>query len=56
MDAVVALELAGAVMVLALVCLGEGFGRSSYFNLPVVCALLVWIGGLVFARFVGRFV
>jgi multisubunit Na+/H+ antiporter MnhF subunit len=56
MDAVIALQLAGSTMVLVFICLGEGFARSSYFNLPVVCALLTWISGLVFARFLGRFV
>jgi multicomponent Na+:H+ antiporter subunit F len=56
MDAVVALELAGSVMVTILICLAEGFERPSYFNLPVVCALLVWVDGLIFARFLGRLV
>lgn len=55
-DAVVALELAGSLMVMVLICLAEGFHRSAYFNLPVICALLVWVNGLVFARFLGRFV
>jgi multisubunit Na+/H+ antiporter MnhF subunit len=55
LDGVVALELAGALATLILLCLGEGFHRSAYFNLPVVCVALTWIGGLVFARFFGRF-
>jgi multicomponent Na+:H+ antiporter subunit F len=55
-DGVVALELAGSVMVTVLICLAEGFHRSSYFNLPVVCALVAWVDGLVFARFMGRLV
>ena len=56
MDAVVALELAGAVSVTILVCMSEGLGRPSYGNLPIVCALVVWVNGLVFARFLGRLV
>jgi multisubunit Na+/H+ antiporter MnhF subunit len=55
-DAVVALEAAGSVMVTVFVCLAEGFHRSSYYNLPVVCAVAVWVSGLVFARFLGRLV
>jgi multisubunit Na+/H+ antiporter MnhF subunit len=53
-DGVVALELAGAVLTLVLVCLSESFHRSSYFDLPVICAVVSWIGGLVFVRFLGR--
>jgi multisubunit Na+/H+ antiporter MnhF subunit len=53
-DGVVALEAAGALMVLVLLCLAEGFHRSSYFGVAVVAALMSWIGGLVFARFLGR--
>jgi multisubunit Na+/H+ antiporter MnhF subunit len=54
-DAVVALELCGILTVLVLLCLGEGFNSSSYFNVPLICAFLVWISGLVFVRFLGRF-
>ena len=55
MDAVVALQLAGSVMVTVLICLAQGLHSSSSFNLPVICALMVWVNGLVFARFMGRF-
>ena len=50
-DALVALELAGTVVVLALVVLAEAFGRSSYFVLPLTLAPLTLVGGLLFARF-----
>jgi len=53
-DAVVALELAGTLTVLILLCLGEGFHRSSYFTVPIVCAALTWVSGVLFARFFGR--
>jgi multisubunit Na+/H+ antiporter MnhF subunit len=54
LDGVVALELGGAVATLVLLCLGEGFHRSSYFDVPVVCVVVTWIGALVFTRFFGR--
>jgi multicomponent Na+:H+ antiporter subunit F len=54
MDGVVALELAGATVVLALLALAEGFQRSIYFNVALIAAGMAWVGGLVFARFFGR--
>jgi multisubunit Na+/H+ antiporter MnhF subunit len=54
LDAVVALAMCGTVATLALLCLGEGFHRSSYFDLPVVCAAGTCIGGLIFGRVLGR--
>lgn len=53
-DGLVALELAGAIVVLALLCFAEGFHRSTYYTVPVVAATSTWAGGLVFARFLGR--
>lgn len=53
-DGLVALELAGAVVTLALLCLAEGFHRSVYSTVAVIAALMSWISGLVFARFLGR--
>jgi multisubunit Na+/H+ antiporter MnhF subunit len=54
LDGVVALELAGAVAALVFLCLGEGFHRSSYFTVPIVCAALTWVSGMVFVRFFAR--
>jgi multisubunit Na+/H+ antiporter MnhF subunit len=54
LDALAALELAGALATTILLCLAEGFGRSSYFDVPVVAAALTWVSGMVFARFIGR--
>ena len=42
------------VAALALLCLAEAFHRSSYFDLPVVCAAGTCVGGLIFGRFLGR--
>jgi multisubunit Na+/H+ antiporter MnhF subunit len=53
-DGLVALEAAGAVAVLAFLCLSVGLGESLFFVLAVIAAVACWIGGLVFARFLGR--
>ena len=53
-DAVAALELAGAVATLVLICLAEGYHRGIYLGVAVVCAAATWISGFVFARFFGR--
>ncbi|HZT16740.1 MAG TPA: monovalent cation/H+ antiporter complex subunit F [Gaiellaceae bacterium] len=54
-DALVALEACGVIATLCLMCLGEGFHRGVYFDVPVIAAATTWIGGLVFARFLGRY-
>ena len=53
-DGLVAVVTAGAVTTLALVCLSVGLGNSVYFTVAVIAAVASWIGGLVFARFLGR--
>jgi multisubunit Na+/H+ antiporter MnhF subunit len=53
-EAVVALELCGTLATLTLLCLALGFQNTSAFNLPVVCAFVTWVGGLIYVRFVGR--
>jgi hypothetical protein len=37
-----------------LLCFAEGFHRSFEFGVAVVAAVTAWAGGLVFARFLGR--
>lgn len=54
-DGVAALELCGALATLIFICLGEGFHRSVYFDVPVISASATWIGGIVFVRFLGRY-
>jgi multisubunit Na+/H+ antiporter MnhF subunit len=56
LDGVVALQLGGSTTTLILICLAEGFHRSSYMTVAVVCAAMTSAGGLVFARFFARFV
>jgi multisubunit Na+/H+ antiporter MnhF subunit len=53
-DGLVALELGSALLVLVLLCLAVGLHRDIYFGVAVVAALMSWIGGLVIARFLGR--
>ena len=54
MEAVVAYQAIGAIAVLVLMLLAEGFGRSGEFELPVLLAALNLGSGLVFARFLER--
>ena len=53
-DAFVALQLAVAVATLALVLLAEGFHRSSYFTVPLVLVGTAFVGSLLYAKFLGR--
>jgi multisubunit Na+/H+ antiporter MnhF subunit len=53
-DGLIALELAGTLTLLTLLCFAEGFHRSFEYDVAIVAAVLVWAGGLVFARFLGR--
>ena len=54
MDAVVAYELVSSIVVLVLLLLAEGFNRSGEFELPVLLAVLLFGSGLVFVRFLER--
>lgn len=53
-EALVALELAGTLSTIALVCLSVGYQRSVYANVPLIAAILNWAGSLVFVRFLDR--
>jgi multisubunit Na+/H+ antiporter MnhF subunit len=54
LDGVAALELAGALTTVVLICLAEGYHRGIYLGVAVVCAAVSSISGFVFARFLGR--
>jgi multicomponent Na+:H+ antiporter subunit F len=54
MAAVVAYEAISSIVVMALVLLAEGFQRSGEFELPVLLAVLLFGSGLVFVRFLER--
>jgi multisubunit Na+/H+ antiporter MnhF subunit len=55
-DGLVALEFSGILLTLTLMCLAEGFHRSFEYTVAIMAAVLATIGGLVFARFLGRWV
>jgi multicomponent Na+:H+ antiporter subunit F len=54
LDAVVALETAATLFVLALVVLAQGFHRTSYTVLGLAAAVLIFAGSMVFVRFFER--
>lgn len=54
MDAVVAYEAISAIIVMVLILLAEGFRRPGEFELAVVLAVLLFGSGLVFVRFLER--
>ena len=54
MEAVVAYEAVGSIVIIVLVLLAEGFRRSGEFELPVLLAMLILGSGLVFVRFLER--
>ncbi len=54
MDRLVGLEMAGLVEALLLILLAEGFHRVPFYDLALAIALLAFGGGLVFARFLER--
>ena len=53
-DGLLALELGGVLLVLVLLCLSEAFHRSFEYAVAIVAAVMTFIGGMVFARFLGR--
>lgn len=53
-DRLVGLEMAGVVITLDMVLLTEGFGRSILYDIPLALAMLSFGGGMVFARFLER--
>jgi multisubunit Na+/H+ antiporter MnhF subunit len=53
-DGLVALETAGALTTLVLICLAVGLHQSSFGTLSLIAAVCVMISGLVFARFMDR--
>ena len=54
MDRLVGLEMAASVEALLMLLLAQGFHRISFYDLAVTLALLSFGGGLVFARFLER--
>ena len=52
----VALQVAQVIVILVMLLLAEGFHRQIYFDMAVVMAVLALAGGLVFARFLERWI
>jgi multicomponent Na+:H+ antiporter subunit F len=52
----VGLEMAGTVDTLLLLLLAQAYHRSIYFDLALALALLSFAGGMVFARFLERWI
>jgi multicomponent Na+:H+ antiporter subunit F len=53
-EGLVALNLGGTIATLVLVLLAAGTGREPFFDLAIVSAVLSYAGGLVYARFLER--
>jgi multisubunit Na+/H+ antiporter MnhF subunit len=53
-ERLVALEMAGMVQAMLMVCLAETFRRVIIYDLALAMALPTFGGGLVFARFLER--
>ena len=51
LEALVAMELAGTLTTVFLVCLAVGYQRATYSDVPLIAAVLTWVGGLVYVRF-----
>lgn len=54
MDRLAGLELAGILIPIALLLLSQAFQRTAYLDLALAAALLAFGAGLVFARFLER--
>jgi len=54
MSRLVALEVAGVMGTLILVCVAQGFNRPPYSDLALVLAVLSVTSGLIYARFLER--
>ncbi len=54
MDRLIGLEMAGVIESLLLILLAQGMNRPNFYDLALALALLAFGGGLVFARFLER--
>jgi multicomponent Na+:H+ antiporter subunit F len=50
----VGMEMASALIVIAMVLFAQGFGRPLFVDLPLALAIMSFGGGLVFARFLEK--
>jgi multicomponent Na+:H+ antiporter subunit F len=54
MDRLIGLEMAGVIGSLLLILLAQGMNQPNFYDLALALALLAFGGGLVFARFLER--
>lgn len=54
MDRFVAVQMAQIIVVLSMILMAEGYGRNVYLDIPLALAVLSLAGGLVFVRFLER--
>ncbi len=54
MDRLVGVEMAGIMATLILMLLAHGFQRIPFYDIALACALLTFGAGLVFVRFLER--
>lgn len=54
LDGLVALEAAGVILTLTLLCLAVGLAQPTFFTVPIIAAVASWVGSLIVARFLGR--
>jgi multicomponent Na+:H+ antiporter subunit F len=53
-DRIVGIEMTGVIVVLEMMLLAQGFHRVPFYDLPLTLAILSLGGGLVFTRFLQR--
>jgi multicomponent Na+:H+ antiporter subunit F len=51
----VGLEMTSMIIIIAMVMLTVGFGRLPMIDMPLALAILSFGGGLVFTRFLGKY-
>lgn len=51
----VGLEMTGIILTVAMVLFTVGFGRIPFIDLPLALAIMSFGSGLLFARFLGRY-
>jgi multisubunit Na+/H+ antiporter MnhF subunit len=54
MERLLGLEMASIILALIMILVIEGMGNANFYDLPLALALLAFGGGLVFVRFLER--
>ncbi len=55
-DRIIGIELAGVLITLEMILLAQGMNRTSFLDLPLTLSLLTFGGGMVFVRFLQRWI